>query len=259
MSNAIIGYSGFVGSNLILQSHYDYFYNSKNIDDIQEKNFDLLVCSGAYAAKWIANREPAQDWENIQYLINCLRKVTSKKVILISTVDVYISPREVDEDTPIVLEGLHPYGKHRRELEVFIQDNFDSLIIRLPGLFGLGLKKNIIYDFLHKNMLNNIHKDSFFQFYNLDHIWQDIQIGIKQNLNLINFATEPTSVAEVAMEAFGFEFTNQPEQTPGFYDMRTKYNHLFSGNKLGYIYEKNQVLQELKQFINKIYNSSHAL
>lgn len=250
MRNGIIGFTGFVGSHLICQSQYDDFYNSKNIDDIEGKNFDLLVCSGAYAAKWIANREPIQDREQIQSLINSLSKVNSKKVILISTVDVYKLPQAVDEDTSITLEDLHPYGKHRRELEIFVRDNFDSLVVRLPGLFGIGLKKNIIYDFLHHNRLDFIHKDSVFQFYNLEHLWQDIQIAIAHNLTLVNFATEPTSVEEVASAAFGFEFTNQPEQIPSVYDMRTKYSSLFSGNKPGYIYDRDRVLQELKQFVD---------
>lgn len=249
MKNAIIGYTGFVGSNLINQSKYDYFYNSQNINEIEGKKLDLLVCSGAYAAKWIANQEPIKDRENIQYLINCLQQVKSKKVILISTVDVYKSPNQVNEDTPIILEGLHYYGKHRRELEIFVQDNFDALIVRLPGLFGQGLKKNIIYDFIHNNMLDKICPDSVFQFYNLAHLWQDIQTALSHNLSLLNLATEPTSVREVAQKAFGFEFNNQAELTPVYYDMQTKYSDLFQGTKSGYIYDKNQVLAELKNFV----------
>ncbi len=249
MSKVIIGYTGFVGSNLINQSQYDEFYNSKNIENIKGKNFDLLVCSGAYAAKWIANQEPIKDKQNIDYLISCLQEVTVKKIILISTVDVYKSPIEVDEDTPIILEGLHPYGRHRRELEIFIQDNFDALIVRLPGLFGTGLKKNIIYDFIHKNMIDKICPDSEFQFYNLEHIWQDIQVVLNNNLKLINFACEPITVKEVAAQAFDFEFVNESENNPVYYDMQTKYGYLFDGNKSKYIYSKKQVLQELRHFV----------
>lgn len=249
MKKAIIGYTGFVGSNLINQSKYDEFYHSKNINKIVNQEFDLLVCSGASAAKWKANQYPLEDRENIQYLISCLQKVRSKKVILISTVDVYKSPNKVDEDTPISLESLHFYGKHRRELEVFMQDNFDTLIIRLPGLFGTGLKKNIIYDFIHKNMLDQICFDSVFQFYNLAHLWQDIQTALNHNLSLLNLATEPTSVREIAQQIFNINFNNQVKLTPIYYDMKTKYSDLFQGKKSGYIYDKNQVLEELKNFV----------
>jgi nucleoside-diphosphate-sugar epimerase len=249
MKKGIIGYTGFVGSNLIHQCQYDEFYNSKNIDEIVNQEFDLLVCSGAPAAKWIANQQPIKDRENIQLLISCLKKVKSKKVILISTVDVYKSPNQVDEDTPIIGEGLHYYGQHRWELEVFIRENFDALIVRLPGLFGRGLKKNIIYDLIHQNMLEKICPDSVFQFYNLVHLWQDIQTALEHNLSLLNLATEPTSVREVAQRCFDWEFTNPSVLTSVSYDMRTKYSDLFQGNKSGYIYDKDQVLNELKVFV----------
>lgn len=153
MNSAIIGYTGFVGSNLVRQVDFNSLYNSKNIESIIGKKFDLLVCSGAPAVKWLANKEPEKDLENIKRLTKCLGKVAAKKVILISTVDVYPLPVEVDEDTEIDLEVLHPYGKHRLELERFVEARFDSLIVRLPGLFGDGLKKNIIYDLLHDTLI----------------------------------------------------------------------------------------------------------
>ena len=52
MSSAIIGNTGFVGSNLIRQRHFDAFYNSKNIET---KSFDLVICAGVPAVKWLAN------------------------------------------------------------------------------------------------------------------------------------------------------------------------------------------------------------
>lgn len=249
MSSAIIGYTGFVGSNLVRQKEFNSFYNSKNIHSIIGKSFDLVVCSGAPAVKWLANKEPVKDRDNLQILMNCLSQISAKKLILISTVDVYPLPIEVDEDTKIDQDNLHPYGKNRLELENFVKDNFDSLIVRLPGLFGKGLKKNIIYDFLHNNIVDKIHGDSIFQFYNLDYLWEDIQKSLASELTLVNFATEPLSVKEVASGAFSFEFTNRTDTAPVKYDFRTKYNHIF-GFQDGYIRSKEQVIQDLKEFVS---------
>jgi nucleoside-diphosphate-sugar epimerase len=254
MSNGMIGYTGFVGSNLICQEKYDYFYNSKNIESIVGKDLDLLVCAGTPAVKWLANKNPIQDRENLQRLMDCLTQVSAQKVILISTVDVYSIPIKVTEKTEINIKDLHPYGKHRLDLEMFMKHHFNTLIIRLPGLFGSGLKKNAIYDLLHHNQTEKIHRNSKFQFYNLEHLWQDIQKAIALNLTLVNFATEPTTMAEVAAEAFGFELTNESEESPVRYDMQTQHFQLFNGYEPGYLYSKKQVLQELKDFVIKVNN-----
>lgn len=248
MSNAIIGHTGFVGGNLVDQFHFEELYNSKNIESIAGREFNLLVCAGVPAVKWFANKEPVTDLKNINWLGDCICKASARKVILISTIDVYPSPVQVNEDTAIDLSQLHPYGKHRLELESFIKNNFNTTIIRLPGLFGYGLKKNIIYDFIHNNMIDKIHKDSIFQFYNLDHLWSDIEVCLKHDLKLVNFATEPTSVQEVAREAFGFDFTKELNNPPAQYDFRTKYSIIFNSST-NYLYTKNQILQELKQFV----------
>ena len=258
MSKAIIGYTGFIGSNLIRQAKYDDFYNSQNIESVAGKSFDLLVCTAAPAEKWLANKQPVKDRENLQRLIKNLQQVAAKKVILISTVDVYNQPVEVDEDTGINAENLHPYGKHRLELETMIQNQFDALVVPLPGLFGKEMKKNIIYDFLHNNLLDKINKSSVFQLYNLEHLWQDIQLAIKNDLKVVNFATEPTSVAEVATTAFDFEFTNQTQNAVK-YDIRTKYYQLFDGIQPGYLYNKSQVLLELKEFVTDFKNSNSTI
>ena len=255
MTSALIGYSGFVGSNILHQSHFENLYNSKNIESIINKSFDLLVCSGVPAVKWLANKEPAKDLENINRLTRCLEKVSAQKVILISTVDVYPSPIEVDEDTEIDADILHPYGKHRLQLERFAKQKFDTLIIRLPGLFGEGLKKNIIYDFIHNNCIEQIHKDSVFQFYYLDNLWKDIKVFLKNDLKLVNLATQPTAVWEVASEGFGFKFTNEPPSKPAKYDFRTKHSHLLGRTDSIYMYDKNQVLLDLNKFVSKQKNA----
>ena len=165
MGRCLIGYTGFVGGNLKSQALFDELYNSSNISDIRGKEFDLIVCAGAPAAKWIANRNPEDDLRNINFLINNLKQVRAHRFILISTVDIYRQPANVNEDTPTDALNHQPYGKHRFYLEEFIRAAFSKHnIIRLPGLVGNGLKKNVIYDFINNNCLEMIHCDSIFSF-----------------------------------------------------------------------------------------------
>ena len=249
MNRGMIGYTGFVGGNLTGQSSFDKGYNSKNIESIAGEKFDLLVCAGAPAVKWLANKEPDKDKASLDRLMQSLTQVEADKFVLISTVDVYPTPVDVDEATAIDRENLHPYGKHRLELEDFVCDRFDSAIVRLPALFGDGLKKNIVYDFLHNNQVEKIHCDHVFQFYNLDYLWRDIQIVLDCGLELVNFATEPTPVREVARDAFGLEFTNRPHDRPIRYDMKTRYGDRFGRGASSYLYERSCILKDLTNFV----------
>jgi nucleoside-diphosphate-sugar epimerase len=151
-----------------------------------------------------------------------LGEVRAHRTVLISTIDVYDSPVGVDEESEPHSSGGCAYGHHRLWLEQFFRKRFTNLlIVRLPGLFGNGLKKNVIYDLLHDNDLHKVNAESTFQFYSLDDLWADIDVARKASVALVNFATEPVSVAEVARQAFGFEFNNPtPPGSPAHYDFR---------------------------------------
>lgn len=150
MIKGLIGYTGFVGSNLSLED-YTCMYNSNNIYEIIGKSFDLLTCSGIRAEKFLANMYPEQDLDAINNLIKMLKQIKCKKFVLISTIDIYKNPVDVNEDTIVNTEGLHAYGANRYYMEQFVEDYFeDYLIVRLPALFGKGLKKNFIYDLIHR-------------------------------------------------------------------------------------------------------------
>lgn len=252
MNAALIGYTGFVGSNLDEQGDFTAKFNSKNIGEIDGSSFELVVCSAARAEKWRINQEPEKDLYEIEMLINHLKTIQAKKFVLISTIDVYKKPVNVDEDTQIDTDGLHAYGRNRYLLEQFCQNHFNNvLIVRLPGLFGNGLKKNVIYDLLHNNNVNRIHHAGSFQYYNLDYIWRDIQKAIKNNLSLVNFATEPVRTDEIAKGAFGIEFSNKPEGvSAGSYDFHTKYAGIY-GKSGPYIYTKAEEIADIKEFVNR--------
>ena len=72
MKKALIGFTGFIGSTLIRQSHFDELYRSTNIDEIRGKNFDLIVCAAAPAWKWLANKNPEDDYAKVSALIDSL-------------------------------------------------------------------------------------------------------------------------------------------------------------------------------------------
>ena len=251
MKTALIGYTGFVGSNLNQQNKFDDVYNSKNIQDIEGKDYDLVVSAANKAEMWRINQEPEQDLKEINEFISHIGKATIKKLVLISTVGIYKNPNGANEDAEIELEGLTPYGKNRYHLEQYCRDNFDTTIIRLPGLFGPGLKKNVIFDLLNNNNIDKVHADGVYQYYNLENIWHDIQVALDNNLELVNFATPPVSTKEVAEESFGIDFTNRPEDVkPAYWDMHSKYAEVY-GSTGDYLYSKSQELEQIKAFVEK--------
>jgi nucleoside-diphosphate-sugar epimerase len=256
MRTALIGHTGFVGSTLLRQTTFDDGYNSTNIEDIASRHYDLVVCAGAPAIKWQANQQPQEDWANLQRLMNALRHVTATSFVLISTVDVYDPPVNVDEGTVIVPDNIHPYGKHRFLLEQFVRQQFTQHhIVRLPGLFGRGLKKNFIYDLMHTNCLHLTHCDGEFQFYDLAELWAHLNLAQKHALPLINFATEPLSARELAAFCFGVEFQNATERPPVRYDMHTKFAALF-GRAGNYIQSKDETLSAIRCFVQQASRSA---
>ena len=147
--NALVGYTGFVGSNIYASGEFDKVYNSKNIEDAYGSRPDLLVYSGLRAEKFLANNDPEKDMEQVLKAEENIKKIDPKKVILISTIDVFKHPKNVDENSKIETEGLHPYGYNRFVLEERIREKYpDALIVRLPGLFGKNIKKNFLYDMI---------------------------------------------------------------------------------------------------------------
>lgn len=248
MTNALIGYSGFVGSTLRKQAQFDALYRSGNIAEVDGQSFDTVVCAAAPAQKWIANRDPEADRQTIEGLIGHLARLQCQTFILISTVDVFKSPMVVDEDTPVDESGLHAYGLHRRMLEKFVEDHFARhLIVRLPGLVGPGLRKNAVYDLLHRNNVSAIDSRGVFQFYPMVNLWHDIQTALNAELSLVHLTAEPIRVADVAKQGFGISFDNVLAHPPASYDMRSRHAELF-GATGPYQYSRRETLLAIRAY-----------
>lgn len=252
MNDALIGYSGFVGQNILSKHSFKHLYNSRNIEQIKNQKFDLVVSCATPSLVWKANLDPKSDLANIQSLMKNLKNVKAKHFVLISTIFVYPNPFEVDEDSQIKPRFLTPYGKHRYLLEKFVKKYFKSYtIIRLPNLFGQGIKKNLVYDLIYNNRLDLTDHRSEMQWYNLEHIWHDIKIAMNNHLNVVNFAVEPVTAKKIAKFCLDMNFETVTQKPPLKHKMYTKYGD-FYGKKSPYLYDAKTTLKSLKKFIQQM-------
>ena len=228
--SGLIGHTGFVGSNLNARHSFDACFNTQNIADIRGQQFDLLVCAAPQAKKWWANQHPDEDWALIEQLIEHLKQTQVDQFVLVSSIDVFPRITEVDETFDCASLGNHAYGRNRFRLEEFVRGQFpNAAIARLPGLFGPGLRKNVIFDMLHQNQLEKINPDSQFQWYDVTRLWHDIQTLLAHQIHLAMLATEPVATREIQTRFF-------PDLTIGgdagatiYYDVRTCYAEAFGG------------------------------
>jgi len=148
----LVGYTGFVGQNLYVRHEFNGAFNSQNIKDAYCMKPGLCVYSGVRSEKYRADSFPEEDLTHIKDTIENIKWISPNRLALISTVDVIpaVQNGDVYEDTPYDTGQLTPYGKNRLYLENEVRNLFsDALIVRLPALFGQGLKKNFIYDMIH--------------------------------------------------------------------------------------------------------------
>lgn len=257
MRTALIGYTGFVGSNLVKQYNFTDLYNSKNFKEMKNQSYDLIICAGVSAVKWMANKEPKKDLEDIELLQDILKTVDAKKFVLVSTIDVYASYQKLDEDFECNYLKNHPYGTHRLAFEDFCSAKFhESYIVRLPGLFGDGIKKNIIYDLLNSNCLDMINPKSSFQYYFLANLYKDINIAMDNDVKLINLFTEPISTQEIMDISFSNIHINDNKADEFHYNLYSK-NAKYWNKKGNYIYTKDEIKEQLIEFISQYKGGSN--
>ncbi len=251
MKTALIGYTGFVGSSLRAQRSFEGLFNSANFQDMAGQSFDLMVCAGLPATKWKINQDPQADWTNILKLQSVLERVTAKEFVLISTIDVYPGRAGWNEDAPFpALSEMNAYGYHRLLFECFTAHTFSkTAIVRLPGLFGAGLKKNVIFDLLNNNALEVINPESIFQWYPTARLWRDIETVREAGLRVCNLFPEPIPTARILAELFPGKQVGQKAGPAITYDMHTQYGALFDCSLPNYMDTAEGVLEQLTHYV----------
>lgn len=198
----LVGSTGFVGSNLRAETNFDGTYHSVDVQMAYGSHPDLLVYAGLPAAKFLANKNPQADMEQIYAAENNIQMINPEKLILISTIDVFANPVQVDENTRISVKGLSAYGLNRYRLECWVREHYpDALIVRLPGLFGRNLKKNFIYDMLHP-IPSMLSVDRFKEFNAREKLLEKYYILQENGFYKSNFDESNLAVRQELLSAF---------------------------------------------------------
>lgn len=245
--SGLIGHTGLVGQNITGSGlWFGQNYNSSNIDDIRGQEFDLLICAGARGNRRLGDQNPEEDLKNIQSLTSRLETVKVKQMILISTTEVYNYVNGINEDYAVIKKDLPPYALHRAMLEDFCREHFRTLIVRLPIIFGTGLKKNIIYDLFH-GQYDFTNRDNIFQFYDLKNILRDLNQALVIKADTVNLVSEPIAVKDLAKDLFNAELANTTEPLRQF-DIGSKYWKDW-GNVDGYLYSRENIYSSIRQYM----------
>lgn len=246
----LVGNTGLVGTTLQDKINFDLSFNTQNIykfHDVNLNNSDLyLTCLPS--TKWIVNRNIKQDIDNINYLISILQKFEYNNIILISTIDVYCdSPIESDENYNPNFSDLN-YGSNRLIFEKMVKKflSYKNLkIFRLPALFNKHIKKNILYDLLNNNNINEINLNSKYQWYNLDNLYYDIEKHIHSNHEIFNLFTEPLDTVEIIKLFPHYLDKVSSNKNEIIYNFKTIHTNT------GYLKTKEEVIIEIKKFLNE--------
>lgn len=143
----LVGSTGFVGGNLAAKHTFAAACHSTDIAAQFGTKPELCVYAGVPAAMFLANADPEADLAVMASARENLRKIAPQRLVLISSIAVYADSRGKDETSPMQPDGLPAYGRNRLQLERWVREDFPTaLIVRLPALYGVGLKKNFLFD-----------------------------------------------------------------------------------------------------------------
>ncbi|MDR1448751.1 MAG: NAD-dependent epimerase/dehydratase family protein [Propionibacteriaceae bacterium] len=250
MGSALIGQTGFVGGNIALSHRFDACFNTSNLAELAGRRFDLVVCAAGRADAYRINQAGEADRAELARLVDSLSKTQIGRLVLISTVCVYPSGSP-DETAPLSPAGLRPYGANRLWLERELGRRFETLVVRLPQLYGARLRKGVVFDLLGRRRIEHIDPDGRFQLYGLSRLWADIETALAAGWDSLNAATPPLRNGDVARAVFGLDIEGQKPAAgePPWYsrDMRTAHAAGFGG-PAGYLMTAEQSLAALRDY-----------
>jgi len=172
----VLGARGFIGSAIVRVAGQQGFTVIPVEYDSYEgcigASADILINANGNSKKYLATQEPETDFDlSVRSVSRSLTDFSFGVYVHLSSMEVYAdrgdSARNT-ETTPIDPTRLTPYGLHKYMAELLVQQRApQSLVIRMGGFVGRGLRKNSIYDLLTGGNLF-VHPDSSYQYIETD-------------------------------------------------------------------------------------------
>lgn len=263
---ALIGYTGFVGSNIYVRAsnRIEGVYDTQNVEKAYGLEPDVLVFAALRSDRQLAARAPYEDYERVLEAQRNIKKINPAKLVLISTTDVYKNPVGVDEENSVFAvgsdradktekTGVIPYSLNRYYFEEWARKNYPELLImRLARPYGLNPKNNFLKDFTDESFIKQLDSKSKYQLYPLSRIWEDIQTALAEKLPVVNLTSEPLSAAEIYQSLTGktIKAASEKENAKKLLiteDVMTIHADKFGGSG-NYICSKKEILGSIKQF-----------
>jgi len=193
MKICVVGHTGFIG-----QTVYSYFINKYKTFGINSKTkkmpsekFDVIINCAGNSKKYSSEKNINKVILANKSIINNILKLKTKKIIHISSIDASFTP-----DNSYTISKLN--------FEKLIKSYFsEATILRLGGLVGPGLKKNVVFDIKNnKNLFVTL--DSIYNYISTKEVAKIIHKIIELNIHnkIINICSNnPISVQEIINEA----------------------------------------------------------
>jgi len=143
----------------------------ENRERLEPGPVDLVIDCGGNSRKYLAESDPAFDWQaNVIEVEETLRFLSPARYLLVSSSAVYSDPSSPETTREVERPGgsVSVYGAHKREAENRVRSACPkALILRPAGFFGPGLAKGPVYDLLEGEALR-VAGDSRMQLLDVD-------------------------------------------------------------------------------------------
>ncbi|MCI8384556.1 MAG: NAD(P)-dependent oxidoreductase [Clostridia bacterium] len=241
IKNAIYNIEQINPKEIVLISTIDVYKNPIHVNEDTKIDTEQLQPYGLnryYLEKWVS--------ENIEnHLIVHLPGLYGENIKKNFIYDlIHVIPSMLTEDKLNELIQKNNFIKNYYE----IQENGFYKLKKISEKEEKELKE--YFTNIGFSALNFTDSRGIYQFYHLKYLWEHIEKARKNGIKVLNLATEPVSIAEIYESVKKEKFKNEITQNIPNYDFKTKYDSLFGG-KNGYIFDKQYILEDIKEFVKK--------
>jgi nucleoside-diphosphate-sugar epimerase len=208
---AVTGSDGFLGEKICSKLEklgYEVLRYDLNNFDIRNKielpkNIEIIYHLAAINKPYFSKEAPLETFKtNVLGTLNLLEAVKNssvKKIIFTSSVFVYKNMQKTKESDIAEYNGIYPYGLEKLVCEEYIKIysdlcGFDYAILRITGVYGPGMYKNPIYDFIQgflKGKINiYVNKNSIYNFIYIDDVVSGLVKALKWKNQIINLCSD---------------------------------------------------------------------